>query len=63
MRLNIVFKFGRSRLRTCTRKVRYGHKETAEKAAIHMAQKHGNNTFEAYSCKFCDGWHIGKSGL
>jgi hypothetical protein len=35
--------------RTCLRKVRYGHKETAEKAVIKMQTKTGKQ-FDAYNC-------------
>lgn len=42
----------------CKRKIRYGRKATAEKAAEHMKRKHGS-ILEAYECGYCDGWHIG----
>lgn len=43
---------------TCRRKVRYGHRETAEKAAFAMHDK-GSKPPEPYYCSCCKGWHIG----
>lgn len=43
---------------TCSRKVRYGHRETAERAVVKMHEK-GSKPLEAYRCLCCDGWHIG----
>lgn len=43
-------------------KVRYGHKETAEKARLHMEKKKGES-FDSYHCPSCGGWHIGHSRL
>lgn len=42
----------------CTRKVRYGHRETAAKAVVAMMAK-GSKPLEPYSCGRCSGWHIG----
>ena len=41
--------------RSCLEKVRYGHQETAERAAIIQSDR---RALYAYSCKFCDGWHL-----
>jgi hypothetical protein len=41
-------------------KVRYGHRETADKACEAMKRKHGS-ILEAYRCEDCAGWHIGHS--
>lgn len=43
---------------SCKRKVRYGHKETAERAVTAMKIK-GSKYLEAYKCRYCGGWHIG----
>lgn len=43
---------------SCTRKIRYGHKESAVAAALAMNWKTGD-LFDAYECSYCDGWHIG----
>lgn len=41
-----------------TGKVQYGHRETADKAAALMKEKHGRD-LEAYQCKTCGKWHLG----
>jgi hypothetical protein len=42
-------------------KVRYGHRETAEKACEAMKRKRGE-ILESYECRDgCGGWHIGHS--
>jgi hypothetical protein len=41
-------------------KVRYGHEETALKAADAMHKKTGD-TYDAYYCEPCAAWHIGHS--
>lgn len=47
--------------RTCTGKVRYGHEESATKAATAMNKKPTTRKeLEPYPCPFCDGWHIGR---
>jgi hypothetical protein len=43
---------------SCTDKVKYGHRETAEKAVVKMEKK-GSKPLEAYKCRHCEGWHIG----
>lgn len=40
------------------RKVKYGHKETAEKAADSMHKKTGDE-YDVYHCGGCNAWHIG----
>lgn len=40
------------------RKVKYGHRPTAEKAAESMHKKTGD-TYDAYHCGNCEAWHIG----
>ena len=40
-------------------KVKYGHKETAESAAVAMNRKTGDN-YDVYQCAWCkNAWHIG----
>lgn len=41
-------------------KVCYGHKETAEKAAVAMQNKTGD-FYDAYECISCQAWHVGHS--
>lgn len=41
-------------------KVCYGHKETAENAALAMQNKTGD-FYDAYECISCQAWHIGHS--
>src|SRR5687768_16635616 len=41
-------------------KVKYGHKATAERAAVVMHNKTGDD-FDAYYCRRCKAWHIGHS--
>jgi len=43
---------------TCTRKIRYGHEETARQARSKLAAK-GRQGLEIYHCKLCDGYHLG----
>ena len=43
--------------RSCSGKVRYGHQETAERVARHLASK--GRSLEPYPCPYCDGWHWG----
>jgi len=45
---------------SCKRKVRYGHRESAEKAALKMEEKLGRR-MDAYPCDYCDGWHVGSA--
>jgi len=48
----------------CKRKVRYGHLETAEKAAVAMEKKKKHlEEFEVYTCEVCGGYHIGHVGV
>lgn len=59
MRVEVVisnkgFTFGR----LACRKVKYGHRETAETAAESMHKKTGDD-YDAYRCESCDAWHIG----
>lgn len=42
-------------------KVKYGHQETAERAASAMHRKHGGDRMESYYCEQCEAWHIGHS--
>ncbi len=39
-------------------KVKYGHEESARKAAERLMTKNGFH-FSVYRCIYCDGWHIG----
>lgn len=39
-------------------KVKYGHQATAEKAAVAMNKKTGDD-YDAYHCGTCNAWHIG----
>jgi len=41
-----------------TGKVRYGHMETAVKAAEKMKLR-GCGSMEPYNCRWCGAWHIG----
>jgi uncharacterized membrane protein YgcG len=50
--------FGTDEQRACEGKVKYGHKETADKAATVMLKKYGE-TLESYECRYCGKWHIG----
>ena len=43
---------------SCTRKVRYGHCESADRAAGVMEKKL-DRRMVAYPCRYCDGWHVG----
>ncbi|RKY28446.1 MAG: hypothetical protein DRP83_00670 [Planctomycetota bacterium] len=43
---------------SCTRKVRYVHRESADQAARLMGKKLGRRMV-AYPCRYCDGWHVG----
>lgn len=42
---------------SCHGKVKY-REASAHNAAVKMASKKGES-FEAYKCRHCDGWHIG----
>jgi hypothetical protein len=42
----------------CDRKVRYGHRDTADRASDHMTRKY-REAFESYECQHCGKWHIG----
>lgn len=44
---------------SCTNKVDYKSKETAERAVVEMKEK-ARNVLEAYPCRYCGGWHIGR---
>lgn len=57
--LNLEYRFLKWLAGEC-RKVKYGHKETAEKAADSMHGKTGD-FYDAYHCAACDAWHIGHS--
>lgn len=46
------------RKRSCTRKVRYGHKETAQRGLDAMEARNIKG-LEVYRCRHCDGFHIG----
>lgn len=41
--------------RSCTGKVRYGHLETARKAAANQATI---RRLDSYPCRYCGGWHL-----
>jgi hypothetical protein len=43
---------------SCTGKVKYGHRRTAEKVVVKMEKK-GSKPLEAYKCRYCESWHIG----
>lgn len=43
-------------------KVKYGHYETALKAAERMHEKTGK-TYNAYKCAYCEAFHIGKPAI
>lgn len=45
------------RARKC-QKVRYGHRETAQRAIKYMLEK-GRYGLSEYECARCGGWHIG----
>ncbi len=45
---------------TYTGKVRYGHRESAERAVASMLAK-GRGQMDAFECPDCEGWHIGHS--
>jgi hypothetical protein len=55
---SVQVEWGDNEAGLCTRKVRYGHKVTAERAADAMTRK-GSKPLEAYPCGYCSGWHIG----
>lgn len=57
-KLSISIEWPSEEERSCLGKVKYGHKETAEKAVLAMMNK-GSKPLEAYPCKYCSGWHIG----
>lgn len=42
---------------SCSRKVKFNHKETADSAI--SAMKNKRRLLESYKCRYCDGWHIG----
>jgi hypothetical protein len=42
----------------CKRKIRYGHRETADKAIVAMGRK-GVDGLSVYECTFCAGFHVG----
>jgi len=42
----------------CSRKVRYGHLQTAMKSLVELMKK-GRQDLEVYRCEYCEGWHIG----
>ena len=48
------------RRRSHTKKIVYGHKETAMQAAKEVSARTGDD-LEHYKCRHCDGWHIGHS--
>jgi hypothetical protein len=52
----------RDRERTCTRKVRYGHKPVADRAAEAMHAKY-KWKYSTYECELCGGWHVGRKGF
>lgn len=43
---------------SCSRKVKYGHWDTAKRAIVAMRAK-GVLNLSAYVCRYCDGFHIG----
>ena len=46
--------------KSCTHKVRYGHRDTAEKVIDKLKAKNANiGRLESYECRYCKGWHIG----
>jgi hypothetical protein len=55
---SVQVEWGNNEAGSCTRKVRYGHKETAERAVSAMMSK-GSKPLEPYPCGYCAGWHIG----
>ena len=44
---------------SCKRKVAYGHRQTAKRAAVAMKAK-GILNLKAYKCRHCAGFHIGR---
>jgi len=45
----------------CGKKIDYKSKETAKRSATRMNEKgRARNPLEAYQCKYCQGWHIGR---
>jgi hypothetical protein len=45
---------------TCGNKIKYGHEETAVKAASKLTITY-TKPLEAYPCFFCQSWHIGRA--
>lgn len=45
------------------KKIRYGHRETAETAAVTMQERYGGQLMEAYYHEDCKAWHIGHSSI
>lgn len=44
---------------SCKRKIKYGRLATAERAVEQMKRK-AVHKLEAYKCRYCDGYHIGR---
>ena len=42
-------------------KIAYSSSVSSNKAANKMNQKYPENTYRAYKCLWCDGYHIGKT--
>lgn len=50
----------RLRRKSCTRKKRHDTKEQAH-ALLHYMKKYRGYNGKVYHCKFCNGWHIGRT--
>ena len=59
--MHLTFKIRRPQRtkETCSRKIRYGRVETAQRACADMATKKNVVGLEPYHCPVCGGWHIG----
>jgi hypothetical protein len=46
--------------RMCTRKLYWPSEFLARNWVTLLACAYGDTPVEAYDCKFCDGWHVGR---
>lgn len=51
------------RERSCTTKVRYASVGAAELEARYLRRASGDARFQAYRCRFCRAYHVGKSSM
>lgn len=47
----------------CERKLKYDTYRIANREAIRLRKVHKNRRLRAYSCHYCDGYHIGSHNL